>query len=166
MGRASWAISHILINDYKIARFGSMMLWFGEIEDSFPRSSFIPNESQDGRMRDLLLIVGQVMLGVLVVAAVVILPIYFHQRRDLDHHEIRDEADRRGCRVIAIHRDWFGWIRGPFAGEIHSRRNRTYRVECDDEDMSRTAAVLIGPRRRYEPTEQLTWRWTDKNNDS
>jgi hypothetical protein len=112
--------------------------------------------------RDPLLVVGQVMLGVFVVAAAVILPMFFLQRRRLDHHDIRDEADRRGCRVLTIRYDWFGWIRGPFSGELQPRRSRVYRLECDENGEQRMASVLIGPRRRYESTEQLTWRWANE----
>ncbi len=115
--------------------------------------------------RDPLLIVGQVIVGVLFVSAAVILPMYLRHRRRLDHHDIREEAERRGCRVTGIRYDWFGWIRGPFAGEHQPRRSRVYRVECDENDEHRAASVLIGPRRRYESTEQLTWRWTDDSND-
>lgn len=112
--------------------------------------------------RDPLLIVGQVMVGVLFVSAAVILPLYFRNRRRLDHHDIRDEAERRGCRVRSIRYDWFGAFRGPLVGELRARRSRTYRVECEDEGRSRLAGVLIGPRRNYESTEQLTWRWYDE----
>lgn len=116
--------------------------------------------------RDPLLIVGQVMLVVLVVAAVIILPLVLRHRRRSDHLDIHEEAERRGFRAISIRFDWRGWFGffgGPFDGDLRPRGSRIYRVECESEDDRRTGCVLIGPRRRYESTEQLTWRWMDGN---
>ncbi len=96
-------------------------------------------------------VVGFVLLGL----GYVLLPFALRERRRLDEECIREEAARRDCRVLSIGVRWL-WFRGPFV----CGRWRRYRVDCRGaRGDTRRADVLLGPRRRWDPEEVLTWRW-------